>query len=283
MEANSSSNLVGSGRATDNFSFYCEGDVDPTLNKKIHTLIDSDDSYIVYLDAEFFVEYSWTANYGKAADGFAEVANTVAHLESLSIIYLAGDQKVLFGRMLGEAMARIVGDRDGERAKEALGTAISFLNARSLERARLWYLKASALTTIICIICGVTLWVFRDSLIAIAGSNVFDISLGGMAGAIGSFLSIWIQPDRIKMDAGALKLVHLWEGAARIVIGVACALTMALAIKSGIVLSVTKYTEHPLLYLLVICIAVGFSERAFLNLIEHFNDPTLHKNKQKRK
>ncbi len=102
----------GSGKPVDDFSPYCEGDIEPTLNKKIHTLVDSDKNYIVYLEDELFAEYSWNLEDGETPEGFSEIANTVAHLEGLSVIYLASDQQILFRGMLGEAMARIVGDKD---------------------------------------------------------------------------------------------------------------------------------------------------------------------------
>jgi hypothetical protein len=46
-----------------NFSSLREGDIDPTLGKKISALISSDDDYIVYLDRAGFVQ--WTMNDGR--------------------------------------------------------------------------------------------------------------------------------------------------------------------------------------------------------------------------
>ena len=282
MANESPSATGGSGRKVESFNSYCEGDVDPTLNKRIHTLIDSDDTYLVYLDDQFYVEYSWTSKYGQTPPGFSEIANSVAHLETLSMIYIVADQMESFRRMVGESLARIVGDKDLEKARQSLEVAQSFLAERSLERARTWYLKASSTATAIALFFGGVLWLLRQWLISNVGPNAFEVILGGLFGALGSFMSIWIRSERIQMDAGAGKSIHQWEGSARIVVGVACAVAIALGVKASIVFGFTKSTDHSLAYLLVICIAAGFSERLFLNLIGQVHDLALKERKTKK-
>ncbi len=49
----------GSGKRVSDFTPFCEGDTDPTLNKKIRALIDCDTDYIVYLDEDLYVEWSF--------------------------------------------------------------------------------------------------------------------------------------------------------------------------------------------------------------------------------
>jgi hypothetical protein len=272
---------TGSGRPVENFSSYCEGDIEPTLNKRIRTLIDTEDEYIVYLDDELYVEYSWTNAYGAAPTGFGEIANKVAHLETLSMVYIGPAQLEPFRRLLGEAMARIIGDKDEIKAKASLEVAESFLAERSLERARTWYLEASATTTIAAVVLAGGLWLIRNWWIGQFGANTFEVCFGALLGAIGSFMSIWIRSGRIHMDAGAGKSIHRWEGSARILIGVACALTVAPGVKANILFAFAKSFDHPLAYLLVTCIAAGFSERLFLNLIGHVHDPILTDRKAK--
>jgi len=43
MTSNEHNTPIGSGVVVDDFSSFCEGDIEPTLNKKIHSLIDSTD------------------------------------------------------------------------------------------------------------------------------------------------------------------------------------------------------------------------------------------------
>jgi hypothetical protein len=123
----------GSGRRVLDFSTYCEGDIDPTLNKRIRVLIDSDKSYIVYLDEDLAVEYSWTKAYGKAPRGFAGISTEVSRLELLSGHILDRPWAEGFRRLVGEGMARIIGDRSVRRAQAALKSAESYLQARVVE------------------------------------------------------------------------------------------------------------------------------------------------------
>lgn len=282
MPGQPNSPLHGSGKPVSDFSSFCEGDIDPTLNKKIQTLIDSEDDYLVYLDDESYVEWSWTESYGETPQGFAEVANKVAHLETLSSVYLKPNQLAAFRRMLGEAMARIVGDKHLTKAQESLAVAESFLNARSMERARTWYLEASALVTGGALVLAAGLWLFRQWMIPLTGQNPFEVLVGCLFGAVGSFMSIWMRPGKIQMDAGAGPAIHRWEGSARIFIGMACAFAVALGIKANIIFGFTKSSDHPFAYVLVICVAAGFSERLFMNLIGHFDDPTLKANRKEK-
>jgi hypothetical protein len=102
----------GLGRVVADFTSFCEGDIEPTLNKKIRALIDCTRRYIVYLDEEFYVEWAFTHEQGEFPRGFDEIANSIGHLETISITQLTQAQREPFGRLLAEAMARILGDRD---------------------------------------------------------------------------------------------------------------------------------------------------------------------------
>ncbi len=51
---------VGSGINVTDYSMFCEGNVEPSTNKKIKELIISDSSYIVFLDEEDGIE--WASN-----------------------------------------------------------------------------------------------------------------------------------------------------------------------------------------------------------------------------
>ena len=128
---------AGSGRQVNNFRPFCEGDFHPTLNKKIRILIDCATDYLVYLDDDLCVE--WTFN-GTAPGGFEDVANRIGRLETLAITQLLPLQRELFERLLAESMARIIGDRNEEKAKAILDEAEEYLKARGSENARRWYL-----------------------------------------------------------------------------------------------------------------------------------------------
>jgi hypothetical protein len=115
------------------FSSYCEGDTEPSLNKRIRVLIDSDKNYIVYLDQELSVEYSWTEAFGEAPRGFAKIANEVSRLESVSAHLLDRPWAEGSRRLLAEAMARIIGDKNAKEAQSSLRDAEAYLGARIAE------------------------------------------------------------------------------------------------------------------------------------------------------
>src|SRR5262245_26898754 len=110
MKADELPRLSGSGKPVENFSSFCEGDTEPTLNKRIEALIGSRKDYIVYVDSQLFVQWSTTSSYGSLPDGFKAIANQVACLETISLTQLTDRQREPFGRLLAEAMDRILGD-----------------------------------------------------------------------------------------------------------------------------------------------------------------------------
>src|ERR1035437_1491188 len=128
MTAFTESTPHGSGRSVEDFSSFCEGDVEPSLNKRIHTLVDANNDYIVYLDDDFFVAWSMTGHYDQnALAEFGEIANRASHLETVSAGILRPKQRERLGRLLGEGMARLIGDKDSKRARESLDNAESYL------------------------------------------------------------------------------------------------------------------------------------------------------------
>jgi hypothetical protein len=78
---NSNANPTGSGRSVSDYTAFCEGDVEPSLNKKIHLLIQKDRNHIVFVDEDGSVE--WAFN-GETPGQFEDVANEIGDLETLS-------------------------------------------------------------------------------------------------------------------------------------------------------------------------------------------------------
>jgi hypothetical protein len=88
------------------FSNLREGDEDPTLNKSVEYLVDSDDDYIVYLDEQNYVEWNMNDNSMLGVDT-GPYLNMVGRLEAVNISYLKGDQLRSYRRMIAEGVARL--------------------------------------------------------------------------------------------------------------------------------------------------------------------------------
>jgi hypothetical protein len=270
---NEQESTEGSGRPITNYSSYCEGDRDPTLNKRIHTLIDSTDDYIVYLDDDFFVEWSTTREYGETLPaGIGNVLNRSGHLETRSISQLRPLQVLPFRRLLAEAVARVVGDKDEAGAQQVLDRAEAYLSARGQENARWWYLQGS-LSVAACNLAAVgILWLLKPIVTQHIGVTAFEILLGALLGGPGALVSILNRSSAIGIDPSAGAFIHTVEGAARIVVGTVGALLVALAIKADVLLGLVKSLNHSLAALLALCMAAGASERLATNLISSVED-----------
>jgi len=83
MDWANNSTSQGSGRVVKDYTSFNEGDVEPSLNKRIRDLIDSDDTYIVYTDDDLAIEWSFNDSYGETPQGFGDVANEIGDLSAL--------------------------------------------------------------------------------------------------------------------------------------------------------------------------------------------------------
>lgn len=268
MESNETQ-LRGSGRPVQDFSSFCEGDVEPRLNKKIKALIERSADYIVYLDEELYVEWAYDQMPGESLAGFDKVANRVGHLETLSIAQLTKVQRWPFARLLGEAMARVIGGGNEEEAITVLEKATAYLNARGLENARVWYLKGAGQVAALSILIAVGLLAVRYR---VQNPHVLDalaILAGTMMGGIGAFLSISGRAESIRLDPVAGERIHRIEGMVRVAVGLLGALFLALAIKANLIFGLSQTWPHPLLALLIFCIVAGGSERLVPGLIKN--------------
>src|SRR5947209_15635237 len=253
MTKNESAVTPGSGHDVDDFSYLCEGDVEPSLNKIINTLVDSERGYIVYLDDEYSVEWTMNESYEGLPDGFGDVANRLGVLEALSMTQLRPLQVLPFRRLLAESMGRILGDRDEKKALDVLDKAEAYLKARGNENARSWYIRWAAPFAITLTAAAFVLWIFRNGIEPKLGMNTFEITIGTLIGSLGALLSILSRSESLSIDPTAGAFIHYIEGVSRIVVGSAGALLVALAVKSNVFLGVIKSSEHSFAALLVIC------------------------------
>lgn len=256
----------GSGRSVDDFSSFREGDTDPTLNKKIKTLIDSNVTYLVYLDEDLYAE--WTFN-GRSPDGFDNTANRIGHLETLSLAQLSAVQREPFERLLAEAMARILGDHSEEKATAILDTAEAYLKARGGENARRWYLQGVGGATACALILAGILMALLSRISDPSWRDALEILSAAALGALGALLSVASRTEAIHFEPVAGPVIHKFEGATRAIVGIAGALFIAIAIKADLLLGVFHSLTHPFLALLAVCVVGGATERLVPGLINN--------------
>ncbi len=269
---NKDSKFPGSGDDVANFSYLCEGDTDPHLNKQINTLIQSDDNFIVYLDNEYFVEWATTDSYEKFSPNFGKILNKVSLLETKSISLLSPKHIKPFRRLLGEAIARTLDMQDDKIAEKFLHEAENYLQLRSVERAKIWYLVTSTITCFMLLALTLTLWLNKNYVLTFLTENAFEIIIVSLTGSIGAFISVlyWIQ--NITMNAEAGPIIHCLESGIRIFTGVAGAFLAMLVIKANLILGITNTLTATIYPLVVIGMVAGASERFVPDLIEKFEN-----------
>jgi hypothetical protein len=261
----------GSGRDVEDYCTLCEGDIDPTLNKKIDLMISCEKNFIVYLDDDSYVQWSWNDAYGDDPPGYAQIASRIGHIETLSATQLNDKQREHLSRLLAEGMARAIGEKDEKKANETLDDADAYMKARGDENARIWYLTGALGASCLSILVAFILWLFREFVSLHVGNFLFEVMLGASAGGPGALLSILYRSEKIPMEPAAGPTIHRIEGAGRTLAGNLGALLMAMAVKADLVLGIISSGNYRLPVLLAICFAAGTSERlvrGFINKME---------------
>jgi len=268
---NDSTPAQGSSRKVEDYSSFCAGDIESSLNKRIQSLISCDKNYIVYLDDKNGVQWSWNDAYGDDPPDFAEVASKIGLLETLSATQLTGKQNELLERILAEGMARIVGEKDQSKATETLEKAEAYLRTRGGENARIWYLTGCSVMAFLTMVIGCLLWLFRGPLTPTVGNGALEVLIGACLGCLGAFLSVLYRSTKILVEPAAGRKIHYVEGAARGLAGSLGALLIAFAVKANLVLGIIKSNAYALPALLLICFIAGWSEKlvpSFIGRVE---------------
>lgn len=237
--------LYGSGRSVEDFSPFCEGDIEPRLNKKTKVLIESASEYIVYLDEKFYVEWACIRSRAQMPTGFDNIANRMGHLETLSITQLTNGQREPFARLLGEAVARVISGGKEEEAVTVLEKAETYLSSRGTENARIWYLKGAGTLAGLSLAFAVGLFAIRNQIQNPQLLDPLGILAAAMMGGIGAFLSISARGESIRLDPVAGERIHRVEGMVRVAVGLLGALFLALAIKANLILGMSQNLAAP--------------------------------------
>ena len=252
----------------DNFLIFNEGQTEPTLNKRIKTLILKDQGFIVYLDDDLCVQWATNKHYSNFAVDFGSVTNRAGYLEETSKGLLSPSQHISFQRLIAESIARLLDDRSSGNAQAILDKAEAYLKARTSERARIWFIVAAAIVTGLALVGLLALWIFRDIVKINLGLTAFELALSACIGSLGALISVVLRLRELNVDALAGRGVHYFEGAARVIAGMAGALLIGLAIKSNLILGTINSSDKSLALLLAVSVIAGASERIVPNLIK---------------
>jgi hypothetical protein len=246
---------------SDDFTVFKEGDVFTPLNIPIHKLSGVERNYIVFLDAKYDVHHYYIDF--EVPDAYGSVSRRETNLEVMSALLLKDRVQLFVCRsMLGESFVRLFDDGDAVNANVVLDQAEAFLSARSRERARIWSLASTALTTVLLGGLGFLLfWALRGR------PATAELSLAAGAGTLGAFVSVLLRSANLGTDVFAGSRVHYVDGAMRVVVGAAAGLIFTLAIKADLLLGLVNRSENRLAVLAIVALVAGASERLLPSLI----------------
>ena len=248
------------------FSDLREGDSDPTLNKTVKWLVDSDDDFIVYIDTDNFVEWNMNDNDLLGPDTGPHL-NRVGQLEAVDLSNLNPERQTSFKRMVAEGVARLF-QKNLQAAQAALDFADKWIASRNNEVARRWYLTGSGIVAGLCAFAVIMLGLTQNPN-TLRQVPYLNITFGAAMGGLGAWLSVIQRSRTTELDVAAGSLLHYLEGAFRIMVGMLGALLIALAIRSGLFPQVSALSM-----VLVMCMVAGVSERLVPSFIEQVESRT---------
>lgn len=278
---------IAKERVVPDYTLLQEGEIDPSLGKKIKVLIMSSVDFIVYIDSDLYIEWNIGSDYFEDSeitfDEFFQnvgmVFNKIGFLESVSDVLLKNnpDDLLPLRRLLGEALARVIGEKSIKNAEVILGQAEAYLN----ERKKTTLIKSAGITTGIIVLIMLISWInencIEDKCHECNGG--YDILMGVLGGGLGAFFSLISRSKNIVLDVSQPNEIYRLDGFLRITYGMISAFIILLAIKSNIILpDLIKQTANDSIYLiLLICIISGASERIIPSIITKIEDSVVQK------
>jgi hypothetical protein len=264
----------GSARIVANYDTYAEGDEDPYQRKKICTLIAKDVNFIVYLDDKNAVRWGFHGTYGELPPDAAAVLNRVSALAAIPIEEIPVPVQTAFRRMLGEAVARVIGFKDRTHAEDILDKAERYVTAFRESVAREWHLQSTIVTTALFVIVATVAWWCRDAVRRSLGPAVLELVLASAAGAVGGFLSFASRSRLVEVDPSAGRRGYYFMGVARSFGAASGAVAAALAVKTKVILAFLAAPDgsSPIVGLLITGVVAGVSERLVPNLVRSIDE-----------
>jgi hypothetical protein len=241
-------------------------------------LIKATKNFLVYIDKENNLDWETSREYdsvNEAADPKdvakrAALMNDCAVLETTPCGGLDASAIHHFKRLIGEAIANSL-DGNYVAAQKMVGVAREYVQRRSEETSRGWYLSASFKAGLPVIGFGLALWVFRAPVIDLLGIRGLWLLLSACAGAGGALFSVITRSGKLRFDCSAGKYLHVLEATSRIAAGAFSGVLAALAVSADIILSTLTTGGRLHLIMILVALAAGAGERLATSIISKFD------------
>lgn len=255
-------------RVVSDYSIFIEGDFEPSIGKKIAVLVYKEESYIVFLDVNLYIEWAINDHYvtneehREWNDEYGSVIGQVAFLETLSHLQYKGKYLLSLKRLLAQAIASLLDHGNSKNAQKIIDDIKSSINIR----ARINYFFSASFTFLSIMLLFLISTIFLRN--NIMESDFFWTK--SLLGSLGAYLSIILSIRTIKPQVSIGKRIHFIEGFSRIFYGIIAAGIALILVKSNLLLGFINDTENNSSLISAICVVAGFSEKYVPNLLDKF-------------
>ncbi|MGO3741885.1 hypothetical protein [Kerstersia sp.] len=253
---------------------------------KYSVLIRRTADYIVYISEEtnridwatsnaYDLECEKATHY--AYDKKCRVLAVAALLEARPCSDLPDDVQRDFRILIGEALVSCF-EHDYETAGRLISEAEQYINARSQEQSRYWYVISCLWSIAPFAVVVIIFWCLRLYFQQTLGLSVFWLVLAVCAGALGGLFSVLLRTGKINFDSASGRKVHNLEGVARVLTGAIAGGVVALAIRSELLFPSLARGDKSEFVLLFLAMVAGSGERLASSMIEKFDSNYREKN-----
>jgi hypothetical protein len=237
---------------------------------KYRYLIRSAENFIVFIDDDLDIDWITSPEYDakghKDNERHNSILNDAASLEATPCDGLRADMRLLFKRLIGEGITRSL-EHDYVSAAKMLEEAGAYVEARSKETSRFWYLSGSFGLVVPLAVTGIALWLVRKVALEAFGFTAFWLALSVVAGALGAVMSVIERSGKLQFDCSAGRALHYMEAASRISIGALSGFVAALGVRAELILGPLARGEKLPAIMMIAAIAAGTGERLATSII----------------
>jgi hypothetical protein len=241
------------------------GERDPVFSRTIGTINMFTENFFVFLDEKHQVWWYTTRAWGEAPEWLGSVVSRVADLEAVTTGALRDENRQTYGCLIADGVARAL-ERDRDAAFLSLDLASKYVKARLGEKARGWYLIASAVLAFLAAVSPIVVWQHAcdgdETCLSYGRIPAYCVGMG----VLGACVSIIIRLGKLDVDPEAGRALNLGEACARIATGGIAGFLLFLAVRSKLV--APALLDGSTAGLMLLAFAAGASERLVPSLIQ---------------